>query len=358
MRIRLSIALAASLLIPSIVSAQDPVTLPGVKVTADILKPGPKILAGFVVDTAGNPIPGAEVIVPGLRRRVFTRADGSFRLDSTPVGKYEMRARKIGFAAQVRTFEVDSAGGVGQFSLLPIVPNLPAMLTSANRKGLSGNVADLEYTPVPRATVRVLGMGLSTRTDSIGDFFLPAEPGKYMVSIAKDSFTTKLIGVVVPKDSGRHVNAWLMPSIGTIPKEEFWNVEDFRERAAWAKPQRRVLFTHEDLVRMRIEWGYDAIAATSSAFRQMEPYSKDCMVVINGGPDIANIANITVDDIETIEVYPSYSAGTPTHDALDMHGKLNQHIVSAYITQAQLNVRFAVFENRTRNCPGAYVWLR
>jgi hypothetical protein len=90
----------------------------------------------------------------------------------------------------------------------------------------------------------------------------------------------------------------------------------------------------------------------------MEPYSKDCMVVINGGPDIANIANITVDDIETIEVYPSYSAGTPTHDALDMHGKLNQHIVSAYITQAQLNVRFAVFENRTRNCPGAYVWLR
>lgn len=358
MRLRPPAFAAASLLIPALAFAQDPVTLPGVKVTANILKPGPKILAGFVVDTAGNPIVGAEVIVPGLRRRVFTRADGSFRLDSTPIGKFEMRARKIGFAAQVRTFEVDSAGGVGQFSLLPIVPNLPAMLTSANRKGLSGNVADLEYNPVPRAVVHVLGMGLSTNTDSIGDFYLPAEPGKYMVSIAKDSFTTKLIGVVVPKDSGRHVNAWLMPSIGMIPKEEFWNVEDFRERAAWSKPQRRVLFTHEDLVRMKIEWGYDAIAATSSTFKQMEPYGKDCMVVINGGPGIANIANITVDDIETIEVYASYSAGTPTHDALDMHGALNNHIVSAYITQAQSNVRLAAFENRTRNCPGAYVWLR
>ena len=351
-------AIVGTLLIPALGAAQDPVTLPGVKVTADILKPGPKILAGFVVDTAGNPIPGAEVIVPGLRRRVFTRADGSFRLDSISTGKYEMRARKIGFAAQVRTFVVDSAGGVGQFSLLPIVPNLPAMLTSATRKGLSGNVADLEYNPIPRATVRVLGAGLSTSTDSIGNFFLPAEAGKYMVAIAKDSFTTKLVGVQVPKDSGRHVNAWLMPAMGKIPKEEFWNVEDFRERAAWTKQKNRILLTHEDLVRMKIEWGYDALASTSSFFNKMEPYSKDCMVVINGGPDIANIANLTVEDIETMEVYSSYSEGTPTHDALDIKGSLNKHILAKFLTQAQSNVRLAAFENRTRHCPGAYVWLR
>jgi hypothetical protein len=352
-----SLPVAALLFLVSLPArAQDPVRLPGVNVTATIDKPGPRLLVGIVVDTAGKPIQGAEVIVHQLRRRLYTRADGTFRLDSIPLGKYEMRARKIGFAAQVREFVVDSTGGVAQFALVPIIQALPAMLSSANRKGISGYVADLSYDAIPKATVRVLGAGLSTETDSAGNFFLPAETGRYMVSIAKDSFTTRLVAVTVPKDSGRHVNAWLMP--GTkVPKDEFWNVEDLRERQAWVRSEDRVLYTREDLVRINVEWIYDAVAMTNTKFRFTERFSRDCMVVVNGGPDIADLSKLTIDDVESIEVYRSFPT-SPTSSAVNARGPLNSSIKAEFLTLAQSNTRFARFENQTRVCPGVYVWLR
>jgi hypothetical protein len=351
-------ALAAALFIvfSSPASAQDPVTLPGVKVTAKIDKPGPKLLVGVVVDTSGVPIPDAEVTIPELRRRLYSRGDGTFRFDSMPRGKYSMRARKLGFAPQVREFEVDTTGGVAQFALLPILHELPSMLTTAGQRGISGHVEDMRYASIPDATVRVLGEGLTTRTDQGGDFFLPAGPGRYMVSIARDSFTTKLVGVTVPKDSGRHINAWLAPSFGPVPKEQFWNVEDLRARQAWVKPEHRVLFTREDLARLGIEWIYDAVSTTTTKFKQQEPYSRDCMVVVNGGPDIVDLSTLTIDDVESVEVYSTYAAKATSVEAINLHGPLGKSIVNPYTWLS--NTRFAEIENRTRHCPGIYVWMR
>jgi hypothetical protein len=177
-----------------------------------------------------------------------------------------------------------------------------------------------------------------------------------MLSISRDSFTTKLVGVTVPRDSGRHVNAWLMASFGPLPKEKFWNVTDLSERQAWVKPERRVLFTREDLARLKIEWIYDAVASTSSKFNQSEAYSRDCMVVVNGGPDFVDLSTLTIDDVESVEVYASYSDKPPTVTAVDAHGRLNKSIVMPYVWLS--NTRFAAIENRTRHCPGVYVWLR
>jgi hypothetical protein len=335
--------------------AQDPVRLPGVNVTARVDKPGPRLLAGIVVDTGGVPIPDAEVSIPDLAKRLYSRGDGTFRFDSVPRGKYEMRARKLGYAAQVRVVEVDTSGGAATFSLLPIVRELPPMLTSAGKRGISGHVEDIDYAPIPRAEVRLLGGGIAVPTDDDGNFFLPAEPGRYMLSIARDSFTTKLVGVTVPKDSGRHVNAWLMHSFGPLPKEQFWNIPDLRERQAWIPPRDRVLYTREDLARLKIEWIYDAVAAAGTKLNAREPYSRDCMVVVNGGPDIANLGALTIDDVESVEVYAGYPA-MPTTAAVNAKGELNKSILATFLKLP--NERFAVFENQTRYCPGAYVWLR
>lgn len=347
-------ALVIALSTPAI--AQDPVTLPGVKVTAKIDKPGPKLLIGIVVDTSGVPIPDAEVTIPELRRRLYSRGDGTFRFDSIARGKYSMRARKLGFAPQVREFEVDTAGGVAQFALLPILQELPTMLTTAGQRGISGHVEDMRYASIPEATVRLLGQSVTTKTDQGGDFFLPAGPGRYMLSIARDSFMTKLVSVTVPKDSGRHINAWLAPAFGAVPKEQFWNVEDLRERQAWFKPENRVLFTREDLARLKIEWIYDAVATTTTKYKQTEPYSRDCMVVVNGGPDIVDLSTLTIDDVESVEVYSGYSDKAPTVEAPNLHGPLGKSIVNPFIWLS--NSRFAQIENRTRHCPGVYVWLR
>ena len=349
-------ALAAALLV--LVSlparAQDPVTLPEMRILGKMEKPGPSLLVGIVVDTGGNPIPGAEVIVPGLARRIFTGADGTFRLDNIRKGTHTMRARKIGYAAQVRKFEVDSTGGVAAFALLPILTTLPSMVSSATRRGLSGYVGDVDMNAVEGATVRVLGAGLSTKTDIAGNFFIPAQTGRYVVSIAKDSFLTKLVSVSIPEDSGRHVNAWIMP--GKIPKDEYWNVDDLRERQAWVKPQHRVLYTREDLAKMKIEWAYDAVARTAQQFGFSEQFSRDCMVVADGGPEIVNLASLTIDDVESIEVYKAYPAPLPTVAAASSQSKYTTIKGGEFVWFD--NARRAIIENGARICPAVYVWLR
>jgi hypothetical protein len=331
--------------------AQDPVRLPGVNVTARIDRPGPRILVGIVVDTAGNPVGGAEVTIPDLRRRLYSRGDGTFRFDSIPRGEYEMRARKIGFAPQVRHFDVDTAGGVAQFALMPLVQALPVMVSTAGRRGLSGNVADMQHASLPGATVRILGAGMSTTTDADGHFFIPADAGRYMVSVEKDSFSTKLFAVTIPKDSGRHVNAWLMPSLGPVSKEKFWNIPDLRERQAWVKPQNRVFFTREDLVRLKVEWISDVVVGSGPKLGFREPISPDCRAVIDGGPEIADVSRLTIDDVESVEIYRGFPTSISAASAGGRRGRGNFLPMTS-------NSRFAAHENSTRICPGVYVWLR
>jgi hypothetical protein len=348
-----SSALLASLAIA--VGAQD----------SSSAKPGARILSGIVVDTAGNPIQDAEVTVPAIRARVFTHSGGIFRIDSVPIGTFQMRARKIGFAAQVRRFEIDSIGGFARFSLTPLVQGLPPMVSTAGRRGLSGTVLDQAMHAVPGASVRALGVRANARTDAEGKFFLPVESGRYMVSIAKDSFTTKLISVFIPPDSGRHVDATLTAG-GRIKKEHYWNIEDLRERQAWRGPRDRILFTHEDLARMNIEWIYDAVAGVGPRLEFTEPISRDCMVVVDGGPEIANLATLTIDEVESVEVYRKLTgSSSPTVDIAAPQSKLPPPEIlknAPKVTGGQFikmdNTRFAAFENRTRVCPGIYVWFR
>lgn len=355
-------SLALLALIAPAVMAQDPVRLPGVQVTA--AADAARRITGFVFDSAGNPVAGAEVIVPDLGRRVITGRAGTFRIDSVRKGKFDIRARKIGFGPQWREVVVDSVSGYVRFDLVPVVTALPPMVSSAAQRGLSGNVADMGLHAVPGATVRALGTGLIAKTDAEGNFFLPVETGRYMVAIAKDSFATKLVSVAIPADSGRHLNAWLMPGF-KVEKAHVWNVEDLQARQAWTRPNDRILFTREDLAGMNIEWIYDAVATTGPRFKFKEPISRDCMVIVNGGPEIANLNAVTIEDVESVEVYASLSKEFPTVAAAAPQSKLAKPEILKNAPKVQggqfiwlSNTRNAAFENRTRICPGIYIWTR
>lgn len=358
------VAAAAALLVMVALPAraQDPVTLPGVKVLGTAEKPGPKLLVGIVVDTAGNVIPGAEVTIPGLVKRQFTKSDGTFRFDSVKSGTHRMRARKIGYAPQIREFEVDSAGGVAQFQLLPIVTPLPAMVSSANKRGLSGTVSNMKQQSVPGANVRLLGTGMRATTDMDGNFFLPAPAGRYMVGIEREGYTAKIVGVTVPKDSGRHMNAWLVPSMGPGPRGSTWIVEDLRERQAWTRPQYKLLYTHEDLARMKIEWIYDVVAASWSRWpvRGYSGFDRDCAVVLNGGPEFAILEDLTIDDVESVEIYGGGPLGSTT-SATQPRAKSAKVKGSTFNTPGSGNLLRPTMEyNREhmRLCPRVYIWLR
>jgi len=345
---------ATLLALPALAPAQDRVA-----------KSAPRPLVGVVADTAGHPVAEAEVIIADLARKILTGADGSFRVDSLLQGPHLLRVRKIGYAPQMRQVDVDSTGGVVFFSLTPVVTTLQPIVSSATRRGLSGYVSDLAMHSVEGATVQVLGAGLSTTTAADGSFFLPASPGSYMVSIKKDSFATRLVSVTIPKDSGRHVNAWLQPFSGRLSKAQFWNIDELRERAAWIPPRDRTFFTHEDLVRRKYEWVYDAVISTSAKFNAVATMSRYCPALVSGGPGAVPVGMLTVEDVEAVEIlkeFPVAPAPTLATQSKSKYSKvpspifLNPNALGAMRTMKSKGQPGASTE--AGECLAVYVWLR
>lgn len=63
-------------------------------------------ILGMVVDSAGMPIPEAEVQLVGANLTGVTRAGGEFLFKPLAVGTYIVRVRKLGFAPNVRTVQL------------------------------------------------------------------------------------------------------------------------------------------------------------------------------------------------------------------------------------------------------------
>lgn len=265
------------------VRAQDPVRLPEVKVTAE----GTRIVRGMVMDTSGMPIGGADVTIPTLRRRTTSRADGFFQFDSVPKGKYDVRARKIGYGPQVKQMKLDSISvRLDDFELVPVTTLLAAMVTGVESLGLSGVVADTGFRGLPRAMVKVMGEGLVTSTDSLGRFYVPLmKPGNYMVLFGKDSFADRFVGVTMPVDSGRRITVSLGPERPRSHSEASI-IPDFTDRIAWSAPGSHLLWTREYLIKMGFTWAQEATAAASRHFGMTDDPDEDCFASVNGGPAI------------------------------------------------------------------------
>jgi carboxypeptidase family protein/carboxypeptidase-like protein/TonB-dependent receptor-like protein len=101
---RLAALLAAAVALPNGVDAQSGATA----LTS---------ISGLVYDSllTNAPVPGAEIIVSGVQRRVSTDARGRFRVDSVSVGSHEVtfssaRLDSLGLGTPVWTIDVPSRG--------------------------------------------------------------------------------------------------------------------------------------------------------------------------------------------------------------------------------------------------------
>jgi hypothetical protein len=304
---------------------------------------GPGSVVGTVVDSAGKPVEGVEVTVAEGRRRVYTRPDGSFRIDNVAAAVASVSVRRIGYLPQQRRVTLDSAATVVNFRLMPTAAVLPTLTTAASQLGLSGTVVDTAGRPVAGARVRVLATSHRVDTDSAGAFWMPVPSGSYMVAVAKDKFAQRLASVTIPADSGRSINVWLRPAV-TIPVRQAWNVEDMRERLAFIPPQRRFFYTREMLEQKGITDIFDAVNRLSSRFDLRVPLNPECLVVIDGGPDFAVLSSLHTDQVESVEVYRVY----PTNSATSRGARFNQ----------RSNTEDARRGNVGISCIGVYVWLR
>jgi len=108
---------------------------------------------------------------------------GKFRFNDIKPGEYSVRARKVGYAPQIRTVKVDEDGGVSEFALLPIPQSMQPMVVSAARGGLGGIIGDTSFKALKGAVVRLLGSGRMAETDSSGHFFFDVRPGQYFIGV-------------------------------------------------------------------------------------------------------------------------------------------------------------------------------
>lgn len=138
------------------------------------------VLDGAVADSAGRRIPGADVVIGSIQRRVRTNANGEFRFDGIDPGAYDVVVLAVGYYPEQRAVAVAAAGTTVHFVLAVAPRTLPAVITSASRGGLSGTVGDTAHAPIADAEVTVLGQNLRVSTDSSGAFFVDVKPGRYM----------------------------------------------------------------------------------------------------------------------------------------------------------------------------------
>jgi hypothetical protein len=343
-----AIAISALLVIPwrSMVG-QQPTRLPAVVVNAAPDRPGARKLGGVVRDTSAFAIDSVEVSIASLQRRVFSKADGTFLFTDVGPGKYEVRARKLGYGPQIREMVVDSAGATGMFSLVPLPYVLRPVVTTVARGGLSGVVGDTSFNALGGAEVRVLGHDGRTVTDSAGAFYIPIKAGSYVVAVKDPGFADRLVSVVVPRDSGERIRVTLAPPKRALTVREVHNVDDLGQRLAWRNTQHSRVFTHADLVDMKLEWVYDAVQIGYHQVHSGPPgmLDKDCAAMVNGGPDTVQVGNLTVDDVETVEIYDLRAPSRTTR----------RRPISAV---PMANTDVAVWANGTKDCALVYVWLR
>jgi len=342
--------------------AQDPVRLPGIRVTADVEPPGPNRIAGVVRDTFSLAVEGVEITLPFLQKRAVSDSAGKFRLEGVKPGTYDVRARKIGYAPQIKTVEVDKSGGIATFELLPRMATLPVAISTASRGGLSGTVGDTGYRAIAHARVRILGKSDRGETDSLGQFFFPVGAGRYVVAIQQDGFQEKIVSVTVPADSGRHMTV-LLPHYNRTVREA-WNVADLDRRLALRTNVGSWVFSHEDLEKFGFDWVTDAVDRGLGIAGAKNGLAPGCHATLNGGPASVELAKLTIDDVETVEIYADCSNA---QRVVQRPGQINNIggpkgvADSRAATRLPLtNTQVASFYNQgiLPPCPIVYVWMR
>src|SRR5207253_2357831 len=91
------------------------------------------------------------------RRQAKTNSQGRFVLTDLDTGTYQISVYRIGYETAVQSYVVTDTGGIARFCLIPEPRELPTMIASAKRLGLSGVIGDSTYKAIQGAEVSVVG---------------------------------------------------------------------------------------------------------------------------------------------------------------------------------------------------------
>lgn len=196
---------------------------------------------GFVRDSAGAGLAGAEVIIGA--RQATTSPQGAFRIDSLRPGQYTITVRLVGFTpVRSRIAVVAAEPTEVEYFLMQAPVRLPAMVVEGHRTGLYGAVGDTGYRAVVGARVQVSGVnGGEMRTDSTGRFAFPeASGGQYMVRVTFPGYAERRFMIELRRGEGRELGVLLAPFPGASSLADEVALADLGKRLATGLARERL----------------------------------------------------------------------------------------------------------------------
>lgn len=167
-------------------------------------------VSGFVRDTAGNPIPRAEVIClpeysaifspldqPTTFQNVMTQEDGSYFVSGLPQGNYQIIAWKAGYKVPMSGYKFASDG----YSKITGI-NISLELVEAGEYSVFGKVTNPQGQPLSGADVHLEGVTTagfhseehSTKTDSAGMYKIDGvNIGYYELRVSYPGYVTRTL---------------------------------------------------------------------------------------------------------------------------------------------------------------------
>ncbi|MGV3709764.1 MAG: carboxypeptidase regulatory-like domain-containing protein [Gemmatimonas sp.] len=186
-------------------------------------------ISGVVIAPGGIPLAGATVSLVGENASTVTDSTGRFVLRDIAPGAHIALVRRIGYQSFEQRFAM-RPGAAMQFmvTMRVIAQQMNQIVVEAKsgnrRRGnssISGSVADSAGRPVANADVRLLGSGMSTVTDSGGNFqFRTLAAGPYIVRSRKEGLAAGNAVMQIADDDDRSISIkmWGLPR-GTKPRD-------------------------------------------------------------------------------------------------------------------------------------------
>jgi hypothetical protein len=295
----IGLASAASAQVSGRIAPTCPITIPAV---------GKRTVVGTVTDMDHTPLDSVEIYIQPARKQVSTDAKGLFRFeDLDPTKIYQVTARRFGYVPITHQVILGDSGAAASFCLPTLPRSLAPVISAAPRVGLSGVIADTAFGIIPGAEVAVLGGGAKAISDSAGRFAIDLKPGRYMVRVTHDNFSSKMVSVTVPPDSGRRMLIWLAPATRVANAREAWDAHELALRLDTLNPARSHIWTREDL--------------NNSPYRELQDLARvgalqfvndDCIATVDGRYGMP-LWVLKTDELEMVEVYqPKPPRNAPT----------------------------------------------
>ena len=263
-------------------------------------------LQGVVRNESGHPVEQAQVLfyVAATPRELRTDRDGRFRFIGASQGAFRLRVLRIGFQPHDTTITVSGSSTEIEVQLRRVT-TLREVEVVSRRTGVYGTVmARDSLKPLAGARVELLGGRAGDTTDAAGAFAMQSQRvGTFMLRVTRDGYDTRLISVRVPKDTGVGIDIVLKPGTPALDAhmEMLW--AEMAQRINWKGVEAAVVGREELLSRGK---DLDAAIKFAPAFAKKGIFidERACLYVDGVARPYATIRDFSVDEVESVEVYP------------------------------------------------------